>query len=249
MGKFLRVCCRREMYAGIVGCIYLIFEVLALATPWYAIGATQMPDPWDSMTGIFYWGGYEGVYAPPLILQQRTYNIGWAQMVSTLPKDVYMTSMAMTFLGIFSMLLLIGLLFFGFVLPRTERIIQIMFFGWFKWIVVIVCYANFGVSLIAWTIFFAFNNALHHADICPGSKSYNPAPFPYHNTTTQFEPLWCDSFANNRFSYELTTQWVWGPSIGWIFSIVGFVLSMFILFICLSIPTRNTSDKEYERIK
>jgi len=199
------------------------------------------------MSGIFYWGGYEGFYSPPLVANQRTYNIPWREMVSTMPKDVYMTSMAMCFLGLFSMLLLMGLLFFGFVLPNTERIIQMMFFGKFKWVCVILAFVNFFLTLISWTIFFAFNNALSHANICPGSKSYNPPPVPYNNDTMYFEPLWCDSFANQRASYD-AAQYVWGPSIGWIFSILCFVLSMVCLFVTLTIPTQN-SNKDYQRIK
>jgi len=248
MGKFMRICCRRESYAIIIGIIYTIFAILALALPWYGIAATQMPQPWDSMTAVFYWSGYEGGYAPPLIGNQRTYYISWSSMASTMPKDVYMTSMAMSFLGLFSMLLLMAMLLFGFVLPATSRVIQLMFFGYYKWVVVILCFINWAVSLLAWTVFFAFPHALSSANICPGSTSYNPAPFPYTNGTKYFEPLWCDSYANNRSSFGTNTIWIWGPSIGWILSIIAYVLSNFVLFIMLTVPTKN-DDKDYQRLK
>jgi len=246
MGKFMRQCCRRETYAILVGITYLLFEILSLALPWYGIAATKLPAPWDTMTAAFYWGGFEGLYSPPLVADQRTYNIPWASMVSTMPKDVYMSSMAMAFLGLFSMICLCVLIFVGFVLPQTERTIQIMFFGWFKWVVVSLCYANFIVSLLSWTVFFAFPAALSSASICPGTTAYNPPPIPYHNTTIYFDPMFCDSFANSRAAFD-AAQWVWGPSLGWIFSIVCFVLSSFVLFIMLSVPP--TREGDYQNIK
>jgi len=247
MGKFMRRCCRREVYAILVGITFCLFEILALALPWYAIAATQMPQPWDSMTAVFYWGGFEGLYSPPLVGNQRSYNIPWNNMVSTMPKDVYMTSMAMCFLGLFSMLLLIAIIFVGYVLPQTERVVQLMFFGWFKWVVVLLCYFNLAVVIISWTVFFAFPNALYNANICPGSTSYTPPPFPYANGTRYFERLWCDSIANDRTSFG-PTVWVWAPSLGWIFGIVGNFLSGIVLFIMLTVPTRNTGE-EYDMIK
>lgn len=247
MGKFVRACCRRETYAVLVGIAFCCFAILALALPWFGIAATELPKPWDSMTIAFYWGGFEGLYSPPLVGNQRSYSIPWGSMTSTIPKDVYMTSMAMTFLGLFSMMLIMGLNLFGFIFPKTERVVQMMFFGYFKWIVVIVCFANWGVMTLAWTIFFAFPSALGHADLCPGSTHYTPAPFPFVNGTRYFDRLWCDSFANNRYSFD-GARYIWAPSLGWIFSLVAYFLSNVVLFIMLSVPTKN-SDKDYERIK
>jgi len=222
---------------------------MALATPWYALGGTSLPPPWDTMSALFYWGGFEGFYSPPLIpgSNTRTYNIPWSEMKSTLPKDVYMTCIAMCFLSLFSMILLCFLIFFGFVFPQTERVIKIMFFGQFKWICVILCYINFLLVLLSWVLFFAFSYALSEADLCPGSNTYVPSPFPFSNKTTHFEPLWCDSFANNRFTYG-AVKWVWAPSLGWIFALISTVFSFTVLSIMLTVPTRDPKS-DYQRIK
>jgi len=247
MGKFWRRCCRRETYAVLIGMAFVLFQILSLAFPWYAVAATALPKPWDTMTAGFYWGGFEGLYSPPLTGNQRTYNIPWASMASAMPKDVYMSSMAMSFLALFSMLLLIVLIFFGYVLPYTERTIHIMFFGWFKWMVVLLCFANMALSIISWTVFFAFPDALYEANICPGSAAYNPGPIPFVNGTLYFDPMFCVSFANSRTAFD-GGQWVWGPSVGWIFAIICTVLSSAVLFIMLTVPTKK-DDADYERIK
>jgi len=168
-------------------------------------------------------------------------------MVSAMPKDVYMSSMAMGFLALFSMCLLIALIFCGFIWHITERTIQIMFFGYFKWVVILLCFANFILSVVSWTVFFAFPDSLYNAGICPGSTSYSPPPFPFVNGTLYFDPMFCLSIANSRYAF-VGGFWVWAPSLGWIFAIICTVLSSFVLFIMLSVTTKR-DDTDYERIK
>jgi len=224
-----------------------IFELIALATPWYAVAATQLPPPWDTMTAVFYWTGMNALYSPPLYDNVRSLNIGWAAMASKGPKDVYMASMAMCFLGFFSGLLLIAMLFFGYVWEKTERIVSMMVGTWFKWIVVVACYFHFFCVLISWTVFFGFPAALSSADMCPGTVTYKPSPFPFSNQTLYYEPLWCDSFTNNRFTYG-SAKWVWAPSVGWIFGLIATVPCLATLFIMLTVPTKGDRSN-YTRIK
>jgi len=247
MGKFWRRCCRRETYAVIIGMIFVLFQLLSLAFPWFAFAATHLPNPWDSMTAAFYWGGFEGAYSPPLTGNQRTYNLPWGSMISTMPKDVYMSSMAMGFLALFSMMLLIALIFCGFIWHITSRTIQIMFFGYFKWVVVLLCFANLILSLISWTVFFAFPDALYNANMCPGATAYTPPPFPYVNGTQYFDQMFCLSIANSRYAFD-GGYWVWAPSLGWIFGIICTVFSLCVLWIMLSVPS-SQDGTDYERIK
>jgi len=233
-----RDCCRREVYAVLSILTTCVFELIALAAPWYALAATALPSPWDTMTAVFYWTGMEALYSPPLINNMRSYNIAWSSMASTMPKDVYMASMAMCFLSIFSGIVLAAMIFFGMVFPRTERIVKMMVGTWYKWIVVAMSYLHFFFVLTAWTVFFAFPAGLKSANMCPGTPAYSPSPFPFSNQTIYFEPLWCDSFTNNRFTYG-STEWVWAPSVGWIFGLIATVPCLICLFIMLTIPTKG----------
>jgi len=233
-----RDCCRREVYAILSTMTTCIFELIALAAPWYALAATALPPPWDTMTAVFYWSGMEGLYSPPLVGNVRSYNIPWSTMISTMPKDVYMASMAFVFLAFFSGLILMAMIFFGMVFTRTSRIVQLMTGQWYKWIVVAACYLHFFCVLIAWTVFFAFPGGLKSANLCPGTADYSPSPFPFANQTVYFEPLWCDSFTNNRFTYA-GTQWVWAPSVGWIFALIATVPCLVTLFVMETVPTKG----------
>jgi len=227
-----------------------LFEIVAIASPWYAVAAAGLPPPWDTLTAVFWWGGMEGLYSPPIVpgTSERAYTIYWSSMITTLPKDVYMSSIAMCFLALFFDLALGFIIFFGQICKGTSRILNMMFCGLFKWVVVAVAGFVCVLVILSWTIFFAFNSALNDAKLCPGTTAYTPNPFPYILTSSNYsncppERLWCDSFANSRLSFGVTS-WIWAPSIGWIFALVSTVLAFYILGIELTVGTGS----DYETI-
>jgi len=186
----------------------------------------------------------EALYSPPLIGNERSYTLTWTEMKTTMPKDVYMGSIALCFLALFASIAQFCTIFFGFILPSTSRLIGVMFCGRFKWVVVLLSYAVLALTILSWTIFFAFNAALSNADVCPGSTSYTPSPFPVTNATQFVEPLWCDSFANSRLLVGVT-DWVWGPSVGWVFALLCTPIAFYTLNIMLTV---ETSPSYYESI-
>jgi len=233
--KFLHRCCRREVYATIVAIVLWIFFFIAVVTPWYQMAATQLPPPWDSMTCVFYWTGMDSYYSPPLVNEQRHLHLAWTQMQTTRPKDVYMAALAMSILGLIATTVLIAGIFFGMICRKTTRVVSTTFCNYFKWPVVIACFIVLAFSIISWTCFFAFNDALYNAHLCPGTKYYgSPSIFPVGNVTF-VEPLFCDSFADTRL--KLGANWVWGPQAGWIFALLTTPLSCIVLWIMLTVPT------------
>jgi len=214
-------------------------EIVAVAAPWYAVAGTNLPKPHFcdnclSLTAVFYWSGMEAVYAPPLIGNERSYYLNWGDMISTMPKDVYMGSIAMSFLALFAGIAQFFVIFFGYICPGTARMVQVMFCGFFKWVVVALCFAILALTILSWTIFFAFNAALSNGQVCPGTTAYTPSPFPVANGTVFAEPLWCDSFANSRLLAG-TADWVWAPSLGWIFALIATVAAFYVLCIMLTV--------------
>lgn len=232
-----RDCCRREVYASLGVITLFLFEIVAIAAPWYAIAATKLPKPWDSLTAVFYWSGMEALYSPPLFDNTRSYNLNWSQMKTTMPKDVYMGSMALCFLALFGSIFQFATIFFGYICPGTSRMVQVMFCGFFKWIVCALCFAELALTILSWTIFFAFNAALSNANVCPGTTDYGAiSPFPVTNGTMFVEPLWCDSFANSRLLVGVT-DWVWAPSVGWVFGLLCTPIAFYVLCIMLTVDT------------
>jgi len=246
-----RDCCRREVYACLGAMSLFLFEVVAIAAPWYAVLATGLPPPPDTLTAVFWWGGMEAVYSPPIVPPERSYTIYWADMITTQPKDVYMSSIAMCFLALFFDLALCFIIFFGQICKGTSRILNMMFCGLFKWVVVAVSGFVLLLVILSWTIFFAFNAALNNAKLCPGTTAYSPGPFPYISAGSNYsncppERLWCDSFANSRLTYGVT-NWIWAPSIGWIFALVSTVLAFYVLVIELTVGTGSDYETIGER--
>eukprot|EP01087_Luapelamoeba_hula_P005378 TRINITY_DN1545_c0_g1_i1.p1 TRINITY_DN1545_c0_g1~~TRINITY_DN1545_c0_g1_i1.p1 ORF type:complete len:300 (-),score=31.43 TRINITY_DN1545_c0_g1_i1:199-1098(-) len=252
-----RDCCRREVYTLVAAIILWCILIAAIASPWYALAATNLPKPWDSMTAYFWWNGMEGLYSPALVGNERTHNIAWSEMVTSMPKDVYMGAIALSFLALFFDTALMFIIFFGQICKNTTRILNMMFCHMFKWIVVLVCFIIVVLCNLSWIIFFAFPSALNDAKLCPGTTAYPVNPFPLGNSTC-IEKLWCDSFANSRLN-AADTNWVWAPSVGWIFALIGSAFAFFIIAVQLTVPTgqnhyedigdgpsRNRRDRERE---
>jgi len=239
--KFLKRCCRREVYATIMAMSLWIFFLVALIVPWYQVAATNLPPPHDSMTAIFWWNGMDAVYSPPLQGTQRSLSLSWSEMISTRPRDVYYAAMSMCILGILSATVLIAAIFLGFIFPRTARMLSSIFCNYFKWPVVILCYVVLIFSILSWTCFFAMSNAMNAAQLCAGTTAYGAPIFPSNDTWV--EPMFCDSFANTRTRSGPT--WVWGPQAGWFFALFTTPLACVVLWIMLTLPSGPNWEKVY----
>jgi len=163
-------------------------------------------------------------------------------MEARMPKDVYMSSMAMAILAWVATQVLLVAVMFGQICKATSRMFHLLFCGYFKWVVVLNVFIILVLVLLSWTIFFVFNEALSQADLCPAKKPFFPDNS---NSTLTCQGLWCSGFAGT--AKEGTTRYAWGPTAGWVAAMCSTVFIFFILCVSLSVdPWKHTN--KYEEI-
>jgi len=198
----------------------------------------------DTFTTIFWWPGMNILYIPPLN-GQRDVLTSWYAMPTRMPKDVYMSSMAMGILAWIATQVLLVVIMFGFICKGTARMFNVLFCGFFKWVAVLVCLIVFVLVMLSWTIFFVFNGALEDSNLCPGQKPFFPD---WANASVACEGLWCSGFAGTAVTGG--ARYIWGPTAGWICAVCSSIFIFFILCVVLSMDPYRFSmfGNNYEEI-
>ena len=237
---------RRENQVFFCGVTLWVFLVVSFSTPWYSvegIGISYLTPPYvDTVAGVFYWNGLNLVYSPPLNNTIREKVLGWEAMGDAMPKNVYMASMSMIILSFAVTTVLQLVILFGLVCKPTGRLLNLIACGFFKYIITSISFLNLLLLICSWSAFMAFNEGLYRADLCLGSI-YFPAG---RNMTDDSAiglnyGLWCCGLEGHRAMG--TGQWVWAPSIGWVFSIISTIFA-FVMFMILMTIDNNRYNKE-----
>jgi len=236
----------RPCFAFVFTVILLVFLIIAIAAPWYEIVAQNAPD--DNGKGddtyVYYWQGLQITQQPdccPVV--SNTYN--WSSIPYSNPQNVYETSMGLLILALVTTLVLACGIFFCMMLVSIRKM------GYYmtckvgvKWVAMVICFVDLFFILLAWTLFFRFNQALAHAD----SPEFSLCPDPsYIGAPKGAKVYWCDTFTGSQIAIgSYSTRYSWGPSVGWVFAVLSTALIFLAgFFLCIS---KKNPDDEYEEL-
>jgi hypothetical protein len=259
----------RQCWAFILGIVLLVFMIISIALPWYGwvidVEETLPTNTSMNVDGalavVWYWQGIyvqinadEGSSLKHVDLNKRTFS--WSEMQhSTHVKQVYMLSMAFSILAFFFALLVCGCLMFCLIVTKTRDLCQRLVGNKAKWIVFALTLFAFLMSVLSWSLFFRFPDAMSQDGFCPDGNFFSDFD----------NELWCSRIVglDNFKQVVLHLAWqpnfsdmivdckvAWAPSVGWLFAVIGSILLIPICVLIAFTKTQSFYERSfaYERI-